>query len=264
MRVSVLTYHDVVHGHDDDASGFPGRVPAHYKLEWEHFIDHLDRIDQATARTPDTVDDLLASGTEPGSWSITFDDGGSSAVEISEELARRGWRGHFFIVTDLVGRRGFLAPDEIRALFSRGHVIGSHSCSHPERMSAIGWSELLREWQQSRQALSELLGTPITSASIPGGYYSREVARAAAAAGFAVLYTSEPTSRVRPIDGCRVIGRYMIHRDVDSRTAADLASARLAPRLRQQGFWNARKILKKIAPRAYLQMRARLLSRRAR
>src|SRR5256885_8018335 len=31
---------------------------------------------------------------------LTFDDGGRSAVHIGDELAARGWKGHFFIVTD--------------------------------------------------------------------------------------------------------------------------------------------------------------------
>ena len=42
---------------------------------------------------------------------ITFDDGGASALAAGEELARRSWRGHFFIATDLVGRPGYLDWD---------------------------------------------------------------------------------------------------------------------------------------------------------
>ena len=37
---------------------------------------------------------------------LTFDDGGPSALDAAGELAHRAWRGHFFIVTSLVGRAG--------------------------------------------------------------------------------------------------------------------------------------------------------------
>ena len=62
------------------------------------FGEHLDAIERAVGRPPAAVDAL-----SDGDWMITFDDGGASALHAGEELARRSWRGHFFIATDLVG-----------------------------------------------------------------------------------------------------------------------------------------------------------------
>src|SRR5204863_366926 len=75
---------------------------------------------------PELVTDLDL--TRPGRHVVlTFDDGGRSALAIGDTLAARGWRGHFFIVTGLIGSRAFLAPQQIRYLRGCGHVIGSHS-----------------------------------------------------------------------------------------------------------------------------------------
>ena len=134
---------------------------------------------------------------------ITFDDGGASALHAGEELARRSWRGHFFIATDLVGRPGYLDWDGVRAVAGMGHVIGSHSCSHPDRMAACSWDQLMDEWSGSAAMLAQELGHPVPTASVPGGLYSRSVGRAAAAAGFTSLFTSLPSQRLRSIDGCR-------------------------------------------------------------
>ena len=147
-----------------------------------------------------------------GEWMITFDDGGASALHAGEELARRSWRGHFFIATDLIGRPGYLDWDGVRAVAEMGHVIGSHSCSHPDRMAACSWEQLMDEWSGSAAVLAEELGQPVATASVPGGLYSGSVGRAAAAAGFTSLFTSLPSQRLRSIDGCRLIGRYAVRR----------------------------------------------------
>ena len=77
-------------------------------------------------------------------------------------------------------------------------------------MAALTRAELDREWRQSIARLSAVLGDPVKVASVPGGYYSREVGESAAAAGIEALFTSEPTAhgrdaewlpRARPLRG---------------------------------------------------------------
>jgi peptidoglycan/xylan/chitin deacetylase (PgdA/CDA1 family) len=118
-------------------------------------------------------------------------------------LERRGWRGHFFITTDRIGMRGFLTEAQLRELHRRGHIIGSHSSSHPARMATLTRTDLDREWRQSIDRLSRVLGDAVKVASVPGGYYSREVGESAAAAGIEALFTSEPTAQVEMLNGCR-------------------------------------------------------------
>jgi hypothetical protein len=63
---------------------------------------------------------------------LTFDDDGKSALRIGDELCRRGWRGHFLIATALIGCRTFLDSRELRYLRDCGHVLGTHSHTHPD------------------------------------------------------------------------------------------------------------------------------------
>src|SRR6185436_15745696 len=158
------------------------------------------------------------------------------------------------ITTDHIGAPTFLSRPQIRDLHQRGHGIGSHSCSHPERMSSCGWDHLVLEWQQSRAALEDILGEPVTTASVPGGFYSRAVARAAAHAGVKVLFNSEPTRRVFPIEGCLIVGRYSVVRGMGPDAAAALALGKFFPRLRQSTSWKLKKLAKATGGRVYLRL----------
>ena len=105
-------------------------------------------------------------------------------------------------------------------------------------------SDLVREWGGSVAILSDLLGEPITSASVPSGYYSRRVAEAAATAGIRLLFTLEPSTSTTTVQGCLVAGRYTIRDRHSAEYAASIASGARVPRLRQHVSWNVKKVLK--------------------
>src|SRR3954451_6466974 len=140
MRALGIMYHDVVENGDFSSSGFPGEGADVYKVRREDFVRHLDAIvKEGSAVT--TVRSL-----EGRPVLLTFDDGGVSFHHpIAGLLEERGWRGHFFITTDRIGTPGFLSEAQVRELYERGHVVGSHSCSHPTRMAALTRAELDRE-----------------------------------------------------------------------------------------------------------------------
>jgi peptidoglycan/xylan/chitin deacetylase (PgdA/CDA1 family) len=261
MRARALAYHGVA----DQAGprdGFTGPGAAAYTVAPQRFREHLERIAAATAEPPATVDDLADRTARPDAWMLTFDDGAASAAHVAEQLSARSWRGHFFIATDLVGSPGFLGWDDVRALARAGHVIGSHSCSHPDRMAACSWEQLLDEWSRSAAVLGEALGRPVSTASVPGGLYSASVGRAAAAAGFTTLFTSLPRRRLGSIDGCLLIGRYAIRRDTSADEVAAAAAGRAAPWARQRAAWELRGVAKRIAGERYEGVRRALLARR--
>jgi peptidoglycan/xylan/chitin deacetylase (PgdA/CDA1 family) len=239
-------YHDVLEGSADVYAVTPAQ-----------FRRHLDEIERATGRPPAAVDDV-----GDGDWMITFDDGCVSALSVGEELARRSWRGHFFIATDQVGTPGSLDWDGVRAVGEMGHVIGSHSCSHPDRMADLAPEQLLDEWSRSGAALARELGAAVATASVPGGLYSKRVGRAAAEAGYTTLFTSLPSQAPGSIDGCRLIGRYAIRRDTDATEAAAAAAGKTVPWARQRAAWDLRGAVKKVAGSRYERMRGALLARR--
>jgi len=254
MTALALMYHDVVDDGAWDASGFPGPAPATFKLTRDDFENHLAVV-SAVARGRPTVFDLRPERREPVVL-LTFDDGGVSAQGcIAELLERFGWRGHFFVTTDRIGTPGFMSAPQVRELAARGHIVGTHSCSHPRRMSSLSQAQLLHEWRRSAALLSDIVGAPITTASVPGGFYSRPVAAAAAAAGIRALFTSEPTTRCHRVDGCLVIGRYSIRRSTAASTAARIAAGSIVPRWWQWTFWNVKKVAKLVGGDAYLALR---------
>jgi len=249
-------YHDVVPRHAPDASGFPGQDAASYKLTEEEFQAHLG----ALAGRPVSLMDGLPTGLLP--VLLTFDDGGVSAHHpVADRLEERGWRGHFFIATDFVGRPGFLAPDQVRELRRRGHLVGSHSCSHPRVMRACGAEQLRREWRDSVAALADLLGEEVWLASAPGGYYSAAVAEAAAEAGIRALFHSAPVSVGKMQGGCLVLGRYTLRAGDPARLSGALAAGRWWPAFRQKLIWSGKQAAKQVSTRAYLRLRDFLINR---
>jgi peptidoglycan/xylan/chitin deacetylase (PgdA/CDA1 family) len=237
-----LMYHDIVAAGAEDSSGFPGRDAALYKVTPEQFDAHLSAI---AARAADPI--------------ITFDDGGAAAMRAVEALDRHGLRGHFFVTTNFIGTKGFLDETDLRELHRRGHVVGSHSCSHPLRMGHCRWPQLVDEWSRSRAVLSDLLGQAVTVASVPGGDFAPVVAEAAAQAGFTRLFTSEPTRDVKKIGGLELRGRFTIQRWTTAHTVGALAAGAWLPAARQVLVWNAKKATKRLGGARYLHLRKLLL-----
>ena len=254
MRAHSIMYHDVVENGDFESSGFPGEGAHLYKLRREEFTRHLDAI-AAVGRPVATIRSL-----EGAPVLLTFDDGGASFHHpIADLLESRGWRGHFFITTDRIGTAGFLGEAEVRELHRRGHIIGSHSCSHPARMAALSRTELDREWCESLSRLSSLVGTSVKVASVPGGFYSRAVGEAAAAAGVEVLFTSEPTAQTATLNGCLLLGRYVIQRGMEPEWSAGFAAGRRAQCWRQTALWKVKRVAKALGGSGYLKLRKAIL-----
>lgn len=262
MRVLALQYHDVTAPGALATSGFPGADADTYKMEAPAFAEHVAAVSAVVSAT--AVRATADAGLSPAGGAppvlFTFDDGGVSALtHTAPILERAGWRGHFFVTTDRIGTPGFLSAEQIVALRRRGHVIGAHSCSHPTRMARCDDATLEREWRGSVGALQDILGEAVTTASVPGGYYSRRVAEWASRAGLRVLFTSEPTARVEDVDGCAVVGRFTLRRHSPAADAARLAAGDPRALGAQWMHWNAKKLAKRVAGDLYLRTRALLL-----
>jgi peptidoglycan/xylan/chitin deacetylase (PgdA/CDA1 family) len=215
-------YHDVTDVPTD--SGFQRNGAMPFKLGTRHFQKHLDRIAEASL-TPTLVTDVDLPG--PGRHLfLTFDDGGKSALRIGEALCRRGWRGHFFISTGLMGRRTFLDHAEVRELRSCGHVVGSHSHTHPDIYRELDWERMVVEWRHSSDVLAQLLGEACVTGAVPGGEISGAVFRSAATAGLRYLFTSEPWLKPRIVGGCWILGRFCAKASTTPEEIADLARFR--------------------------------------
>lgn len=220
--VATFMFHEVTD--DPTSSGFQRPGALAYKHSRQAFAHCLDQIATASER-PELV--TATDLTQPGRHIfLTFDDGGKSALVAAEELERRGWRGLFFIVTSLVGSRTFLAAEEIRALRRGGHLIGSHSHTHPSIFRDQSPGRMVEEWRASCDLLAQLLGEPCRSASVPGGDISTRVLESAGAAGLRYLFTSEPWLTPRRLGDCWVLGRYSVKVGTSATRVGQLAHFR--------------------------------------
>ncbi len=249
-----LLYHDVVRAHRDDASGFVGAGAARYKLTLTEFQSHLAYLDQAVRRAP-------SLNVAQPTWQLTFDDGGVSAATcIADALDARDWKGWFFITTDRIGTPGFVSRTQILDLHQRGHIIGTHTCSHPHPFSQLPYARQVAEWRDSRLILENILGIAVTTGSVPGGAYSTAVGQAANEAGLQVLFNSEPTTSVVSMDGCEIQGRYTVYRGMTALQAAGLLQSPWSRR-QQSLLWSAKKLAKSAGGATYLRLREALLRR---
>jgi peptidoglycan/xylan/chitin deacetylase (PgdA/CDA1 family) len=242
MRDVSLLFHDV-YASDPGESGFRSAAADRYKLAIPDFETQLD---------------TLADGCVPGApipVTLTFDDGGASYyTAIADRLEAMGLRGHCFVSTNFIGERGFLTATQIRELDSRGHTIGTHSASHPQRFSALTPIEMRVEWSDSRQKLEDIVGRAVTTGSIPGGYFSTSVAKAAAATGLRTLFTSEPTTNRSSVDDCALIGRFTIRRGHPPDMARRYADSAPWARCGAWAGWNAKALIKPVLGPSYARI----------
>lgn len=190
----VLMYHDVISSMVPK-SGFENDTAYQYKI--------------SSAQFEEQVRALLNYNVE-----YTFDDGGVSfLLEAAPILEKYGKRGIFFIASDYIDTPGFLTSSQVKELYSRGHIIGSHSKTHPHDMSKLTSNDVNVEWGESVLKLSEIVGDKICVASIPNGDSSSVVLDSAVACGITTLYTSVPRDSVSTYKNINLVGRYVVHRD---------------------------------------------------
>lgn len=248
-EIAGLMYHEVTD--DPKTSGFqrPGALP--YTYTRAAFEQHLDAI-AAGPVAPRLVSDLdFTRGGNDRHLLLTFDDGGASAMYSAEQLERRGWKAHFFIITARIGERTFLKPTDIRALHSAGHIVGSHSHTHPDIFRGLSPELMATEWRVSRAILESMLGEPCVAASVPGGDISRTVLESVSEAGMQYLFTSEPHLRPERVGGTWVLGRVILKAGVSPDTIRELVAFRgwqRAQLLRRLGGW-----ARSLSPSLYAQ-----------
>jgi peptidoglycan/xylan/chitin deacetylase (PgdA/CDA1 family) len=226
-QVAGLMYHEVTD--DPKTSGFQRAGALPYTLSRSAFAAHLQAIAGGRLK-PELVSNLdLTSRNGNGRHEhlvLTFDDGGASAMYVADELARRDWKAHFFIITGRIGERTFLKPADVRALRAAGHVVGTHSHTHPDIFRSLPREIMATEWRVSRAILEALLGEPCVAASVPGGDISRVVLESAADAGIQYLFTSEPLLTPERVGDTWILGRVTLKAGVSPSTIRELISFR--------------------------------------
>lgn len=235
----VLMYHDIVTA-NDKSSGFQNKNAFQYKVEESAFEEQVKAL-----QGKDVV--------------FTFDDGGVSfltkAVPILEKY---DFKGVFLISTKYIGTPGFLTTEQVKELAERGHVIGSHSHTHPEIFTKLSSEEIKHEWQLSSQVLNDILGEREYVASIPNGYVSKEILDTAIQYGFNTIYTSQPTTNIKTYKNSSLIGRYVILDGMSTEDVLRMVSSK-GCQLKMAAKWHLLNIVKGILGTSYETFKAKIL-----
>lgn len=192
----ILAYHEIV--------AEPCRYA--YAVTVDRMREHLDLLLRRNA----------ASGPAAA---VTFDDGLTShrhpAAGVLEEA---GLRGTFFITPARVGTQRFMDVRDLRELADHGHEVESHGWSHT-LLPCCRPAELRMELERSKETLEDWLGREVDAIAVPGGAYNNGVLRAAAAAGYRRVFTSDAWEAPARREGVLVAGRLMVR---NSTTAGKL------------------------------------------
>ena len=174
--LAILLYHGIDSGERSDRP--MGDVDREYVLARSRFREQIEYV----ASRP----------TRPGGVQvvISFDDGDLSGYTTAAPLLEHhGLRGEFFVVSQWVGKPGFMSVEQLRELAQRGHGIHSHSRTHP-RLSALTTSEIEAELGGSKTELEAMLQAPVRHFSIPGGAYDERVVDIARRVGYTAVLNS--------------------------------------------------------------------------
>lgn len=194
QAVPVLCYHRFGGAGAQDAFSV---TPGEFKAQ-------LDLI-QAEGFTPISLKTLSAGLADPGRLPakpvvITADDGYKDFLAVAQPLlAAKNYPAVLFVYPAFVGARAGLTRKQLAELQAQGVEIGSHSDSHayltrrpkgetPEQRQA----RLSRELAGSREKLRAWSGGDVVGLSYPYGLWDQEVAAAAQAAGYELMFTVDP------------------------------------------------------------------------
>ena len=200
MRKIVFMYHDV-YSNSEKESGFQFVTSFPYKVDACKFEKQVKYAYDYCKKNNLPIETI----------EFTFDDGGVSFYTvIAPILEKYGFRGIFFISTSYINKDKFLTDEQIKSLHERGHIIASHSHTHPRNMTLLPAEEILQEWKTSIKILSDIIGASVSVASIPCGFSSSELIDMAKKAGVTTLYTSIPTNGYMSYKSMELVGRYVI------------------------------------------------------
>jgi peptidoglycan/xylan/chitin deacetylase (PgdA/CDA1 family) len=116
---------------------------------------------------------------------ISFDDGWETQFEYAlPSLEKYHYAATFFVVTDYIGRPGFISWPQLQTLLTDGMRIGSHSRSHPRLAKIKDSAKLWDQIYNSKIILESQLEASVEEFAYPYGSYNAKAAEAVKRAGY--------------------------------------------------------------------------------
>ena len=130
---------------------------------------------------------------------VSFDDGYTSCFEEGlGVLERFGCKAIQFLVSGRIGKtndwdktgESLMDKSQIRDWLAAGHVIGSHTVSHPV-LTRLSVRDAKDEIQTSRKWLQDTFGVTVTHFSYPLGVFDEQIIELVREAGYSGAVTTE-------------------------------------------------------------------------
>jgi peptidoglycan/xylan/chitin deacetylase (PgdA/CDA1 family) len=124
---------------------------------------------------------------------LTFDDGYEDFyTNAFPVLKKYGFKSTLYVISNFVGRKGFLNQTELKDIASSGIVeIGDHTLTHPD-LRHISRAKATKEIVQSKADLEKLLNIKIHTFAYPGGGLNSDVVDIVKTASFDAAVSTKP------------------------------------------------------------------------
>ena len=164
----VLLFHDVDVNYRTGMQDQNSR----YLMNWDKFKNIIK-----SAEKSETIFEKIEpySALPQNFTRITVDDGGGSSLELAKFLKSLNIKAYFFIVSNFIGRDKFLTKNEIHDIHKMGHIIGSHSHTHPNPFHLISKNEVIKELNKSIAILEDIINSPVRTFAVPGGEVNKKL-----------------------------------------------------------------------------------------
>ncbi len=193
IKIPIIMYHDVVP--QNELKNVP-KERRHYALSVEDFRAQMAYLKNSGKRGIDFSTFFTLFQTEPEQLAngrcvvLTFDDGQESQAKYAAPILEEfGFSATFFVVSNWVGKKGFVSAADVRNLVARGMDVQSHTANHTFLVE-LNAHQAVEELLGSKRKLEALTGKTVQFLSLPGGRSDRSIWQLCGVYGYKGILTS--------------------------------------------------------------------------
>jgi peptidoglycan/xylan/chitin deacetylase (PgdA/CDA1 family) len=189
MNHRILLYHEV--------TDFPERTKKIRKMSpadsllTKQFEEQMACLSDRPNTNVVTVDDIFAEAQDGARKVVlTFDDGFiGNYLFAFNILEKYGYKATFFVTVNNISRNRYMSWDQLGVLYKNGHLIQSHTMTHPMLGECDG-SLITYELETSKKIIEDKIGAPVKYLSLPFGSSNERVITIAKELGYQGIFTS--------------------------------------------------------------------------
>lgn len=193
VNLPILTYHKILPEKEIDCiTPKRDRLYTFSRDEFEKHCVFLNSNGYSTLSFHD-LKEIIQNQQQPSANPVilTFDDGHESNYSHALPILQSyGLKATFFIITDLVGKQGYLNWKKITEMYESGMEIQSHTHTHPN-VSELDELEVTAELTISKKLIEDHIKTDVFVLALPGGLYNNLLKRVAISSGYSFICTSK-------------------------------------------------------------------------